>query len=358
MPYIPPTSHVTLLASLKRERRLPIPGHVVAKMSQRVEASNVVAQTLIAHEHRLVDVARKLRVPNDQAERYMLKQENDEVKKGELLAMRRTFLGLVQIPMASPVNGSVVLSGDGKVLLAAISQPFELKAGLPGTIVDVIPDRGVAIETSGALLEGVWGNGRDDFAVLRVLGGPEDPLLLEQLEVGLRGVILAVGMLEDKAVFKQMLEVRIRGLILGSLRAELLPEVQKLPIPVIVTEGFGLPGFSLAAHTLLSTNNGREVWVNAQTWDRYAGKRPEVIIPLPSPGQSPPQPAEGQALQAGLRVRIVRGPKAGRVGEVRALSERAVLTPSGLRAPVASVQLEQSHEPEVTIPFANLEIIE
>src|SRR5688572_23313104 len=163
MPYIPPTSHVTLLASLRRERFLPIPGQVLAKMSQRVAASDVVAQTLIAHEHRLVDVARKLGVSNDKAERFMLKHENDEVKKGELLALRRTFLGLMRIPAASPVNGSVVLSGDGKVLLAAISQPFELKAGLPGTIVDVVPERGVAIETSGALLEGVWGNGRDDF---------------------------------------------------------------------------------------------------------------------------------------------------------------------------------------------------
>ena len=57
-------------------------------------------------------------------------------------------------------------------------------------------------------------------------------------------------------------------------------------------------------------------------------------------------------------MRIVRGPKAGRVGEVKALSERAVLIPSGLRTPVASVQLDQSNEPEVTVPFANLEIIE
>jgi len=358
MLYIPSTSHVTLLASLKRERLLPAPGTVVVKMSQRVEASNVVAHAPIAHEHRLVDVARRLGVPNDKADGFMLKHEDDEVKKGEPLAMRRTFLGLVQTPVPSPVNGSVVLVGDGKVLLAAISQPFELKAGLPGTIVDLVPERGVAIEATGALLEGIWGNGLDDFAVMRVLGGPEDPLLLEQLEVGLRGVILAAGVLEDKAVFKQVMELRLRGLILGSLRAELLPEAQKLPIPVLVTEGFGLPGFSLAAHTLLTTNNGREVWINAQAWNRYAGKRPEVIIPLPSPGQAPPQPAEGQALQAGLRVRIVRGPKAGRVGEVKALSERAVLVPSGLRTPVASIQLDQSHEPEVTVPFANLEIIE
>lgn len=358
MPYIPPTSHVTLLATLKRERFLPRPGRVMAKMAQRVEASNVVAQTIIAHEHRLVDIARKLGVPNDKADTFMVKHEEDEVKKGEPLAVRKTFLGLATTRVPSPVDGSVVLAGDGKALLAAISEPFELRAGLSGTIVDVIPDRGVAIETTGALLEGVWGNGRDDFAVLRVLGGPEDALLPEQVEVGLRGVVLAAGVLENPAVFRQMLEVRVRGLILGSLRAELIPEAQKLAIPILVTEGFGLPGFSLAAHTLLTTNNGREVWINAQAWNRYTAQRPEAIIPLPSPGQSPPQPADGQALQAGLRVRIVRGPKAGRVGEVKAVSERALLIPSGLRTPVASIQFEQSHEPEVVVPFANLEIIE
>ena len=358
MPYIPPTSHVTLLATLKRERLLPMPGEVLAKMNQRVEVSTVVAHALVADEHRLVDVARQLGVRNDKAETFMVKHENDEVKKGEPLAIRKTALGLATTRVPSPVDGLLVLSGDGKALLAAISKPFELRAGLPGTIVDLVPDRGVVIELTGALLEGVWGNERDDFAVLRVLGGPEDKLLPEQVEAGLRGVVLAVGLLEDAAVFKQITEVRLRGLIIGSLPVELIPEVQKLAIPVLVTSGFGLQGFSSAAHTLLVGNNGREVWINAQAWNRYTGKRPEVIIPLPSPGQSPPPPVDGQALQAGVHVQIVRGPKAGRLGEVRSLSERAVLIPSGLRTPVASVQLEQSSEPEVVVPFANLEIIE
>src|ERR1041384_1944876 len=141
MPYIPPASHVTLLASLKRERLLPVPGEVLAKMSQRVDASTVVAHTLIADEHRLVDIARGLGVPTAQTDHFLLKHENDEVRKGEPLALRKTFFGLARTPVPSPVDGEVIIAGDGKALLAAFSKPLELKAGLPGTIPDIIPDR-------------------------------------------------------------------------------------------------------------------------------------------------------------------------------------------------------------------------
>ncbi|MBI4771687.1 MAG: hypothetical protein HY784_15060 [Chloroflexi bacterium] len=219
--------------------------------------------------------------------------------------------------------------------------------------------RGVVIETTGALLEGVWGNGKDQFAVMRVVGnGPQEALLPEHMEMSLRGAIVAVGTVQEEAVFKPLTEIAIRGLIVGSLKSDLIPVVQKWDVPVLVTEGFGAQGFSLPAYTLLVSNNGREVWLNAQARDRFTGRRPEVIIPLPNPGQTPAPPVDGEALQVGKRVHIVRGPQAGQTGTVTALSDRLGPLPSGVRARLAAVEFDQTGVPPATVPFANLEILE
>ncbi|MGH2521490.1 MAG: hypothetical protein ACRDH2_03205 [Anaerolineales bacterium] len=366
MPYIPPTTHITLFATLKRERLLPMPGEVLVHEAQHVEATDVVARATIAEEHRLLDVARELGVPNDKADQYIVKNNGEVVKKGEALAVRKMALGLVPRPVRSPVDGMLVVAGEGKALLAVVSQPFELRAGLPGSINRVIDTRGVILEMTGALLQGVWGNSSPDslfakeaFAVMRVVGSTRtDALLPDHIDVSLRGTILVAGTLPDDTAFRKLADVRVRGLVLGSLKSELIPLILKLDLPVVVTDGFGQQGFSPAAYSLLVSNTGREVWLNARTWDRFAGERPEVIIPLPAPGQTPPNLVEGEPLANGKRVRIVRGPEAGRVGMVVALSERTETIPSGLRTRVATVEFDQHEIPAVKVAFANLEIIE
>jgi hypothetical protein len=100
--------------------------------------------------------------------------------------------------------------------------------------------------------------------------------------------------------------------------------------------------------------------VNAQARDRFANVQPEAIIPLPSPDLAPPPPAEGEPLAEGKRVRVVRGADTGRIGTVIGLSDRLVALPSGIRAHVAAVVLDESRgaRPTVTVPFANLEVLE
>jgi hypothetical protein len=359
MAYIAPTTHVTLLATIQRERLLPNPGEVMVNERQRVEATDIVARAQVADQHFLINVAQELGVVTEHADQYLVKENGQPVKKGEVLALRKTMLGLGSKRVASPVEGELIVAGEGKALLSSLSKALELRAGMPGTVLRVITGRGVVIETSGALLAGVWGNGKEDFAVMRAIGSaPNTALLTEQVDMSLRGTMVAVGSLQDTAAFKQMAEVRLRGLILGSLKADLIPAVQALDFPVMVTDGFGGQGFSAAAYSLLVSNTGREAWLNARPWDRFAGQRPEVIIPLPSPGQQPAQLVEGDALAPGKRVRIARGPQAGRSGTVVALSERALPIPGLGRARVATVEFDQLEEAPVKVPFANLEILE
>jgi hypothetical protein len=270
-----------------------------------------------------------------------------------------TGLGLVRRTARSPVEGHMVVAAGGKALLAAISAPFELRAAIPGQVVTILQSQGVVIETTGALLEGVWGNGKEDTALLRVVGNnPRTALTPNLVAMEQRGAILVVGTLSDPAAFKQLGDVGVRGLLVGSLAAALLPAVQKAGFPVVVVEGFGNRGFSAPAFSLLASNAGRQAWLNAQPADPFAGRRPEVIIPLPAPPTSPPQPVDGETLAIGRRVRVVRGPDSGKVGTVTDLSVRPLVTPSGLRSQVAGVALEGATVPAVRIAFANLEILE
>jgi hypothetical protein len=359
MAYLPATAHVTPLATLRRERMLPLAGTVVVQAKQRVEPSDVVARTLLANGHRLVDVARALGLPDDQADSAMVKHQGDAVKAGEPIAVRKTGLGLMRRTARSPVEGRLVVAAGGKALLAAIAEPFELRAAIPGQVVTILQSQGVVIETTGALLEGVWGNGKEDTAPLRVVGdNPRTVLAPNLVAMEQRGAILVAGTLSDPAALKQLSDVGVRGLLVGSLVAALLPAVQKAGFPVLVLEGFGNRGFSAPAFNLLMSNSGRPAWLNAQPADRFAGRRPELIIPLPGPATPPPQPVDGQTLAIGRRVRVVRGPETGKVGTVTDLSDRPMVTPSGLRVLVAGVALEGAAGPAARVAFANLELLE
>ena len=357
MAYIPTTSHATLLATLQRQRLLQYPGEVAVQENQRVDATTVIVKSAIAKQHRLVDIARGLGVPAKQIDAFLVKHDGDAVKKDEILATRRELF--LPRDVVSPVEGLVLAVGEGKALIAVAEDPLELRSGVSATVKQVVPDYGATLEITGALLEGVWGNGQEAFGVIQVVGaGRADPLTPASLEMELRGTVVAAGVLQDTSAFARLGEIGVRGLVVGSMRASLIPEMQRQAFPVLVIEGFGLQGFSSSAHTLLASNAGREAWINAQAWDRFAGHRPEVIIPLPSPTQAPAAPTDGGALAPGLRVRIVRGPGVPGVGRVVALSDDTSFTPSGVRAHLATVQMEETQDAPVTIAFANLEILE
>lgn len=355
MAYIPLTSQATLLTSVRRRRTLPGTINVLVKEGQRVASGDVVAEGEVAEAHQLIDLAAKLGVRANKLEPYILKHEGDFIKKGEAVARKRGMLGTWRSATAAADSRLVLLDG-GKALLATV-RPVELRAGLPGTIVGPLGG-GVTIETTGAVVSGVWGNGQEGFSVLRMLTAePATVLHAGLLEPSLRGAIVAGGSLSDDSLFSGLAEVGVGGLILGRLGTRSLAAAEKAPFPVMVAEGFGEGGFSQPVFALLNGNAGREVWLNACAWDRNGTERPEAIIPLPA--NNAPVPVPGEPLAEGKRVRILRGPEAGRVGHVTGLSDRPMLLPSGIRARLAVIALDDvpGQRPTVSAPFANLEIL-
>ena len=345
-------THILPITNIRRERLLPIPGRVAVRKGQKVSATDVIAEVRMSPEHMLLDIARGLGLPAREADEHLQCQAGDQVAEGDVLAGP---VGMAKRVVRANKNGRVIVSGDGLILLELDGPPLELKAGLPGNVADLVGDRGAIIETSGALIQGVWGNGQIDFGLMHVMAqSPDEELGADRLEVSQRGSVIMGGHCKDPQVLKVGGELPLRGLILGSMDASLMPHAAKARYPVIVIDGIGKREMNMAAFKLLSTNERREVAINAETWDRYTGKRPEVIIPLPATGAIG-LPRETVDFLPGQKVLVIRAPYAGQTGTLQGILPGLTLLPNGIKAHAGEVQLENGDD--VVVPLVNVEVL-
>lgn len=348
-----PITHIHPFTSIRRERLLPVPGRVLVRKGQKVNSTDVIAEADLSPEYLMLDVARGLALPAQKADQYIQCKVGENIVEGDVVAGP---VGLMKRVVRSPRNGRVVLASDGQIFLKLANPPFELKAGLPGNVYELVGDRGAVIEATGALIQGVWGNGRVDSGLLHILAKePEDVLQIDRLDVSLRGSVVLSGHCFQREVLAMAEELPLRGLILASLDHGLIPYALKTNFPIIVIEGFGHLGLNSIAFKLLTTNEKREVALNAEPWDRFTGRKPEIVIPLPAAGELPVL-REISVFALDQTVRVLRAPCPGKIGKIVELPAEPVPLPNGLFAQSGEVRLENGNI--VVLPLANLEIIE
>jgi hypothetical protein len=348
-----PITHVIPLTTVRREWSLPAAGTVTARVNEKVQAGDVLAQAEPPARHYLLDLARALGLTEKEALRHLRKQPGERVDSGDVLAGP---VGLARRTLRAPAAGQIVAVEDGRVLFEAHGDVVSLKAGYTGIVVATDGIQNVTLEATAALVQAVWGNGRQDHGVLRVVGGgAAERLKTEDFDINLRGAVLVAGICSHTAPLHQATELSCRGLIVGGLASELIPVVRRLTYPVLVVEGFGNIPMNSAAYSLLTTNAGREASLDARVGGLYSSQRPEIIIPMPANRQVG-LPDEMIPLQAGVRARVIHAPYQGSVGVVREVLPHAVAYPSGILARSARVDLEGIGT--VNVPLANLEILQ
>jgi hypothetical protein len=346
-----PVAHILPLTTIRRERLLPVPGRVVVRMDQKVSPVDVIAETNLGQDHVLVDVSGTLGIASDTAQKLIRVKAGDRVAAGQVLAQTS---GMIPHVVRAPQMGRVILVGGGRILMELNEGSYELHAGMPGTVTQVIQDRGAEITTYGALVQGVWGNGRVDVGLmLSLISAPDEVLAPGRIDVSMRGSVVLGGILQDATILQTAAELPLRGLILGSMSHNLIPVALQMKYPILVIDGFGHRPMNSAAFKLLSTSVKREVTLNTEGFNRFTGTRPEVIVPLPI-SQEPPAPREMEIFAVGQQVCLRRAPHLGEVGSITSLPDELVVFPSGLRAPAADVKLESGEE--ITVPLANLEV--
>jgi hypothetical protein len=347
-----PVVHILPLTSLRRERLLPVPGHVIAHVDQKVSPLDVVAKAHYGQKHLLVDVASTLGIQPEAAQRLIQVKAGERVANGQEIARRS---GLIPRILRAPSNGQVIFIGNGRILLEAGDETFDLLARIPGKVTRQIDERGVEITFNGALVQGVWGNGQMGLGLmLPVITAPDELLSVDQINLNLRNLILLAGHCNDPAVLLAAAELPVRGMILASLSPALVLLAAQMQYPIILLEGFGLKSMDSAAYKLLMNNAKHEVTLNAEPFDRQAGKRPEIFIPL-SVTQEPPLYCEVVTFTPEQLVRLTRTPHVGEVGTLVRILPGLTTIPSGLRVAVAEVELDYGDR--MIVPLANLEVL-
>ena len=77
-----PVHHILPLATIIRERILPIKGTVLARMGQKVSPADIVAEAVWAREHIFLDVARTFNLSPDQADQLIRCKPGDNLPAG------------------------------------------------------------------------------------------------------------------------------------------------------------------------------------------------------------------------------------------------------------------------------------
>jgi hypothetical protein len=248
----------------------------------------------------------------------------------------------------------LVAVGGGQALLQISQKPFELKASIPGTVFKVEADYGAVIRVTGAWIQGVWGNGKIGTGGLYVAADtPEHVIQSSDLDPSQRGQVMVAGHCNSLQILEALGQIKMRGLILGSMDTRLRPAAARMPYPIMVMEGFGKIPINPVAYRLLSTSAERETTLNAVRFDRTTGDRPEVIIPVMGEVAASVS-VEMETLELDKRVRVLQAPYRGMVGTVSQFTGIQKM-PNGLRA--ESVEITFGEEEKVVVPVANIEIL-
>ncbi len=337
------------LTRVRIPRRLPRPGGVLVRTGDYVEPTRIVAQAVEPADFRIVDVARELGVPLKKVKTYLKVKRGDTVAEGDILASRGGLGGQV---CRAPIDGTIVGSGRGRLLVEAESHTLSLAALVPGSVVEVLPTEGVVIETVGAFMQMGWGNGKEAYGVLRVVvRAPHHPIRPKHIDAASQGVILVGGSRLDEETLNQAIEMQVRGIIVGAIPPSMIPQLEAVEFPVVTTEGIGTMPMSQAFFDLLRSLNGREAAVCGRVRHRWGNERPYVVVPMPAQAGQVINP--NAPLTVGSRVRVLRGPYTGTSGTVVDIPRGLIQLETGARLP--GVQVDFGGKESALVPLINLE---
>ncbi len=340
------------LTTVSRVRLLPTWGKVLARVGQTVEADDIVAVANTYPQHHMLNISRGLGVSIENSQACVKRQIGDSIKEGSILAERGKSGRVVR----APKDGTILSNKNGIVLLQSNSKVYKLKAGFPGIISKVMMDQGVIIESAGAFVQGVWGNGNQASGSLTTFtSSPKEPLSIDLINNDRNSVVSFAAFCIDPAVFDFAEENNWKGMIVGSLPAKLVPRVMKLPFPVMILEGFGKVPINTYTYELLNSYLGRNISVDAVKISSNSKERPEFFIPAANDDIKPNHLNEEIDLKIGSKVRIKRGRYFGATGIIAEnINEEKTLFPSGARSETVVIKLPDDEK--TVFPLANIDV--
>ena len=368
-----PGLRVTPHTTVRKRRRLPIPGQVVVKMGDRVRAEDVVAHAELPGDVATVNIVNRLAISPEDIDRYMLKAEGDAVARDDTIAQTEPLIKWFRSVARSPMDGTIetISKVTGQVMVRAAPKPVDVRAYVDGTVVEVEAREGVVVEATGSLVQGILGVGGEVVGQIALVdGGPDAVVGPEMLDESLAGKIVVAGALITHEAFGRAAEVGIAALVCGGFHDSDLRELLGYDLGVaitghedirpilIITEGFGKMSMAKATYELLASRAGARASANGATQIRAGVLRPEIIIPADDDGlqQAAAERNAPAGLTTGSLIRIIRRPGFGRLGTVKSLPVEPRTIESEAKVRVVEVAFADGQT--AVVPRANVEAIE
>lgn len=368
-----PGLKVTDHLQVKKRRILPLKGEVVVKVGDRVSPDDVVARTELPGNVEPLNIANKLGIPPEDLEQVMLKKEGDEIKKGETIALKKSFIKWFNSSAEATVDGTLesISSVTGQILQRGLPIPVEVKAYLVGEVTEIFPQEGVEVSCTGGFVQGIFGIGGEVSGHIKVVV-PDNKTILEDKHISndMAGKVVVGGSLVTAAAVRKAIEVGVKGIVTGGLDDKDLRDflgydigvaitgAEDLGVTLVITEGFGEISMAQRTFDLLKKHEGELACINGATQIRAGVIRPEVVIP--SADDTAVDDSGGASAVAGLTigspVRVIRHPYFGRLGNVTDLPSPLTRLESESMARVLEVEFEGGER--VLVPRANVEMIE
>jgi hypothetical protein len=387
-PAVPAVRHYPVLAwniEYSVERKLPQPGEVMVAPGQRVESDSIVARTLMPGRPELFNLTEFFEDEPTQVAKLLVKKVNEQARQGEAVAVRK---GLFGKQFKAPYDAiiSAFDPATGYLSLTPAPTPFNLDAYIRGTVTATIPGYGVRIDVRASFIRGAFGFGGEKHGVLRVLTtDPNEPIDPAQIEARASHFILLGGSFVRAEALRKAVEMKVRGIICGSIREEELTKFleyrqretfyrvgsygwrfpadingSESPLTLIVTEGFGQRPMASSTFEMLLAHDGLGLSMNGTSRLRRGWQRPEIILPVSTPGEAGHASTSlnpvDQLPRSGSIVRITNPSYLGAVGMVHTVPPSRRGARPGQLERIAEVVLPNGTR--LMLPFADLEVLQ
>jgi hypothetical protein len=358
---------------IEKTRRLPIRGKVLVEVGQEVQPGDAVARAELPGDIETQRLAESLGLEPGEVVAKVRVKEGDSVEENQLLAETRFFFGLFKSEARATTAGRVDFFSavTGHLGIRKAPTPVDVNAYISGTIKEVIPEEGVVVQTTGAMVQGIFGVGPERTGRIMVAAkSPDEELKPGDVPPDCKGAVLVGGSGTNMETLRLAAERGAVGLVIGGLADSVLTEYlgrrigvavtgnEKIPLTVILTEGFGHMPMATRTFELFTRLSARECSLSGATQIRAGVQRPEVIAPIKfGEGEEVAKGGGGGGLlEIGTPVRVIRVPYFGQLGEVAELPAELQEMESGTRVRVLKARLASGET--VTVPRANVEIIE
>lgn len=356
----------------RTRRILPIPGQVLVKQGDRVQAQDVVAETFMPGDVTPVNIANKLSLPPSDVMECMLVKAGDRIQKGQLIAQTKGIFGFFKAELKSTVEGEIESISDvtGQMIVRGEPLPVRVVAYMTGEVVEVIPESGVVIESDVAMIQGIFGLAGEAFGTIRMACTKHDEeLTADLIKPDMKGQIVIGGARMTGDAVRKAIEVGASAIVSGGMDDQDVKDIlghdlgvaitgsEKIGTTVLITEGFGEIAMAERTFQLLAEHEGQTASVNGATQIRAGVMRPEILIPIDA-SQATAEDKQYVAglLDIGATVRVIRDPYFGVIGTVAAMPAEPAVLESGSKARVLTVDVRTGGQ--FTVPRANVELIE